>query len=183
MILVSSLSKVSLRMDLSKYRMTASAPSSTTSLEILAAQDDIIPDSMGAMEWSTGPSAFTMSLTRDVPTLLASALPGFVQRLLEKAGLAVEEEKNRTPFFAVHPGGPRIIELSQKIPENLRARQVSWSRHILHEHGNMSSATLPHIWQCILQDETIPVGTLIVSLGAGPGLTLSGALFRKRNTL
>ena len=47
----------------------------------------------------------------------------------------------------------------------------------------MSSATLPHIWQRILLDPAIPDGAVVASLGAGPGLTLSGMLFRKSGTL
>jgi len=147
------------------------------SLEILAARDEIMPDSVGAMRWATGPMAFSMALSREVPTLFASALPRFSASLFEKAGLDWKVEKS-SAVFAVHPGGPRIIDLSERIL-SLDPAQVRWSRHILREHGNMSSATLPHIWQQILQDKSIPDGTLVVSLGAGPGLTLSGMLFRK----
>jgi predicted naringenin-chalcone synthase len=109
---------------------------------------------------------------------LASALPGFVQRLFEGSDLDYLAEKPAA-VFAVHPGGPRIIELAEKLLA-LDPGQVAWSRHVLREHGNMSSATLPHIWQQILMDQHVAAGTLIVSFGAGPGLTLSGALFRKR---
>lgn len=149
----------------------------TASLEILSVRDEIISDSVDAMRWATGPMTFSMTLSREVPTLLASALPRFAASLFEEAGLNWKEEKP-SAVFAIHPGGPRIIELSERIL-NLDPGQVRWSRHILREHGNMSSATLPHIWQEILQDNSIPNGTLIASLGAGPGLTLSGMLFRK----
>ena len=149
-----------------------------TGLEILAARDEIIPDSTGAMAWVTGPMNFTMELSKEVPTLLASALPRHVTTLFEEVGLDWAAEKPKA-VFAVHPGGPRIIELSQKIL-GLQPWQVAASRHVLREYGNMSSATLPHIWQRVLLDKSIPDGTLVASLGAGPGLTLSGMLFRKR---
>ncbi len=148
-------------------------------LEILAARDEIIPDSTEAMAWETGPLYFTMKLSKEVPVLFASALPRFVAALFEEAGLDWPREKAKT-VFAVHPGGPRIIELSQRIL-GLAQEQVRWSRQVLREHGNMSSATLPHIWQQILLDESIPNETVIISLGAGPGLTLSGMVFRKRS--
>jgi predicted naringenin-chalcone synthase len=150
----------------------------TEGFEILAARDEIIPDSTRAMAWATGPLNFTMELSKEVPTLLASALPRFVATLLAEAGLDSTTEKPNA-VFAVHPGGPRIIELSQRIL-GLAPSQVRLSRQVLRDHGNMSSATLPHIWQEILRDGNIPEGTLVVSLGAGPGLTLSGILFRKR---
>jgi predicted naringenin-chalcone synthase len=43
----------------------------------------------------------------------------------------------------------------------------------------MSSATLPHVWKAILEDDAIPGKTLIVSLAFGPGLTLSGGILQK----
>jgi predicted naringenin-chalcone synthase len=161
-----------------KYRLAgAEAAGKGPRLEILATREEIIPDSAEAMRWATGPLTFTMTLSKEVPILLASALPRFVALLCEEAGLDWKTEKP-SMVFAIHPGGPRIIELSQRVL-GLEPFQVTWSRHVLREHGNMSSATLPHIWRQILRDGRIPNGTLIISLGAGPGLTLSGALFRK----
>jgi predicted naringenin-chalcone synthase len=149
-----------------------------TGFELLAARDEIIPDSTGAMAWATGPLTFTMELSKEVPVLLASVLPRFVRTLFEEAGLNEAVEKSST-LFAVHPGGPRIIELSQRIL-GLAPSQVRYSREVLREHGNMSSATLPHIWQKILLDPAVPDRTPVVSLGAGPGLTVSGLLMKKR---
>jgi predicted naringenin-chalcone synthase len=37
------------------------------------------------------------------------------------------------------------------------------------------------VWKSILDDETVRPGTLIVSLAFGPGLTISGGLFRTRS--
>ena len=130
------------------------------------------------MNWTPGPLLFAMTLSKEVPTLLASALPGFVKRLFEGADLDLAAEKPKA-VFAIHPSGPRIIDLAESLLK-LEPHQAAWSRHVLREHGNMSSATLPHIWQQILMDQHVAAGTLIVSLGAGPGLTLSGALLRKR---
>ncbi len=163
-----------------RYQVTSAETAGqeqTAHFEILAARDEIIPDSVDAMRWTTGPMAFSMALSREVPTLFASALPRFAASLFEKTDLDWNVERS-SAIFAIHPGGPRIIELSERIL-NLDPAQVRWSRHILREHGNMSSATLPHIWQKILQDTCIPEGALVVSVGAGPGLTLSGMLFRK----
>ena len=76
-----------------------------------------------------------------------------------------------TPIVAVHPGGPKIIDAVRELLE-LRESQVSHSRAVLYEHGNMSSATVPHIWQKILQDESIMNETPVLSLAFGPGLTV-----------
>ncbi len=160
-----------------QYQVAQGERPGMPALEIIALHDEILPDSTDAMGWVPGPLTFLMTLSQAVPTLLARALPGFVDRLFKKAGLTLEGEKEKA-VFAVHPGGPRMIDLSETIL-GLELSQLKWSRDVLREHGNMSSATLPHIWHNMLNDPTLVPGTLVASLGAGPGLTLSGALFRK----
>jgi len=146
-------------------------------LEILRMRDAVIPDSADDMRWTTGPSVYTMKLDKEVPNKLAAALPRFLTSLLREAGL--DPAAKETAVFAIHPGGPRIVEGFERAL-HLTSAQTRFSREILFERGNMSSATLPFIWQRILESPEIPSDTLIVSLGAGPGLTLSGALFVKR---
>ena len=58
--------------------------------------------------------------------------------------------------------------------------QVQASNTILRNYGNMSSATLPHVWQAMLEDPAVAPGRLIVALAFGPGLTIAGAILRKR---
>jgi len=53
------------------------------------------------------------------------------------------------------------------------------SRGILRSYGNMSSATLPHVWRSIVEDDAISAGTLVATLAFGPGLTVSGGLLVK----
>jgi predicted naringenin-chalcone synthase len=81
--------------------------------------------------------------------------------------------------FAVHPGGPKIIDRVRQVLE-LTDVQVQTSRDVLFDHGNMSSATLPHIWMRLAADEGVAPGTLVASLAFGPGLTVCGGLFRKQ---
>jgi predicted naringenin-chalcone synthase len=162
-----------------KYQMgPLVAQTEATVLEVLSLRDIIVSDSSHAMSWGMGPFVFEMGLSKEVPVLFAGALPRLMESLFSDAKLDYSSEKE-TAVFAIHPGGPRIIELSERIL-GLKAEQTLWSRAVLRDHGNMSSATLPHIWDRILRDPSVPDGTFVVSVGAGPGLTLSGALFRKR---
>ncbi len=61
----------------------------------------------------------------------------------------------------------------------LTERQMAPTRTIFAKYGNMSSATLPHIWEEILKNENCPSGTQIVGLAFGPGITMSGILLEK----
>ena len=74
--------------------------------------------------------------------------------------------------------GVRDIDKVAEILE-LRPGQVAASRAVLKACGNMSSATLPHVWAAMLADAAIPSGALVTSLAFGPGLTVYGAVLRK----
>jgi predicted naringenin-chalcone synthase len=145
--------------------------------ELLAVREEVIPGSLADMTWVVSDHGFRMRLSRDVPGRIASALPDFLHRLSEASGggSALRQE---AVVFAVHPGGPRILDSIQELLR-LGEWQIAHSRAVLYEFGNMSSATLPHIWAGLAQDEDIPAGTLVVSLAFGPGLTIAAAVFRK----
>jgi len=145
-------------------------------LELLAVSEQILPDSAQSMAWSVGDFGMQMTLLRDVPDRIARALRPFVVELLAKVGLGVEAL--RQAVVAVHPGGPKIIDRVCEMLE-LAPGQVQASRDVLFECGNMSSATLPHVWQRMLEDDRVETGTLVVSLAFGPGLSVCGGLFRK----
>lgn len=155
-----------------RYSLIPSAPHG---LALLALHEQLVPDSLGAMRWIAGDHGMQMTLARDVPEQIAAVLRAFVIELYRRAGLDLG--RTRDSVFAVHPGGPRIIDGVQHTLE-LADAQVAASRAVLLDHGNMSSATLPHVWMVL--DQTLAPRTLIASLAFGPGLTVCGALFEKR---
>jgi predicted naringenin-chalcone synthase len=92
-------------------------------------------------------------------------------------GLDFEREKSRMSF-AIHPGGPAILnQIRAKL--GIEESQIALSRQVLYENGNMASATAPHIWKLVAESPDIAVGTKVLSMAFGPGLTVIGALFEK----
>lgn len=158
-------------------RYSAVRDDGSEGLRLRALHEQIIPDSAEAMSWVVSDHGMHMTLASDVPERIATALRSFVLELLARAH--VDPAKLRDCVLAVHPGGPKIIDRVRQVLE-LGEDQVRTSRGVLFDHGNMSSATLPHIWMRILLDRGIPRGTLIPSLAFGPGLTVCGAVFEKR---
>jgi predicted naringenin-chalcone synthase len=146
-------------------------------LRLLALAEQIVPDSADAMRWMASDFGMEMTLARDVPQRIAAYLRGFVAELCARAGLDAARTVAGSAF-AVHPGGPRVIDGVRDGLE-LREDQVRASREVLHAYGNMSSATLPHVWLRLLADDDVRPGTPIASLAFGPGLTIAGALLRK----
>ena len=92
---------------------------------------------------------------------------------MKKTDLQLPEVMNS--IFAIHPGGPKIIDAVQEVLE-LSDQQTAQSKKVLFERGNMSSATLPHVWVEILKDP-VAAGTKVISFAFGPGLTLFGSVF------
>ena len=145
--------------------------------KILSILEEIIPNSISFMKWDASEWGFEISLGKEIPVLISRALPLFLKRLAEKGGIDLDSlQKNA--LFAVHPGGPKILVYIQELLK-LSERQMSYSFDILKNFGNMSSATLPHIWQAILSDSTAPTGTPIVGLAFGPGLSITGIILEK----
>ena len=146
-------------------------------LEILSDREMIIPNSNKDMSWSPGTHGFSMNLSPLVPKKITEHLPYFLREwlTLEKYDF---ETISKEAFFAIHPGGPKIIRNLQEAL-NLQQWQISHSTRILHRYGNMSSATLPHIWERMLHSNELPKGSLIISLAFGPGISIHGTLFRK----
>ncbi len=158
-----------------RYTARAKAPQGR-SFKVLACREERAPDSTDHMTWVPGDHGMRMTLSRDVPERIAARLEGFLARLFEDAEMDFEAER-RDVVFAVHPGGPKIID---RVETLLQARpdQVAQSRKTLFERGNMSSATLPTIWEALLGDpDSAGTGRKIASLAFGPGLTLCGAIF------
>ncbi len=135
--------------------------------EILSLKEQIISDTTHAMEWYCEDWNLRMHIDKTIPVLLARALPDFVKTLMQ----------HKKPFFAIHPGGPKIIEYVAKVLD-LEPWQISHSKQVMQEYGNMSSATLPHIWEKMWNDPEVPDGSEVISLAFGPGLTAAGGLFR-----
>ena len=160
-----------------RYSVSKDGGDGGRGLEVLTTREEIAPGTEDAMTWMASDFGMHMTLSRKVPDHLRSALKPFLERLATGADLTVAQLTDQA-LWAIHPGGPRIIDELQELL-GLRPAQVQASNAILGNHGNMSSATLPHVWRSMLEDGEVPGGALIVSLAFGPGLTLAGAILRK----
>lgn len=143
-------------------------------LRVLALHEQILPDSSDQMTWQCHPWGFQMKLAIEVPLTIRKHLGLFLKEMFEKA----QRDIKGPIYYAIHPGGPKIIEQIVKLL-NLSPEQYRHSQEILRNYGNMSSATLPHIWESMLEDPNVPRGATIASMAFGPGLTIAGALLEK----
>ncbi|WP_164102067.1 type III polyketide synthase [Candidatus Laterigemmans baculatus] len=146
------------------------SPPELAPLEIAATGSRMVPDSREAMTWRIGNHGFEMTLSATVPSIIEDQLRDFLCRWLAAEGF----ELASIGGWAVHPGGPRILQAVEAALE-LPREALRISREVLAEHGNMSSATLLFILEQFRR-ERIPGPWLM--LGFGPGLVIEVALLR-----
>jgi predicted naringenin-chalcone synthase len=128
----------------------------------------LFPDSADVMTWRIGNHGFEMTLSPRVPELIQTFLKPWVETWLGRQGLQLHDVRS----WAIHPGGPRILDAvtaSLALPEAM----IVESRQVLADHGNMSSATILFILDALVKSgKPAPC----VALGFGPGLTVEAAL-------
>ncbi|MBC7661735.1 MAG: hypothetical protein H7249_18730 [Chitinophagaceae bacterium] len=144
------------------------------SLALLSHYEALVPDSSQYMAWDLQDSRFHMTLSRKVVTQLNQVIGKHLTTFLNESGVS----RSQISRFAIHPGGPRIVESIQEAL-NIDDESVRHSKAVLKKHGNMSSATLPHVWKSMQEDELVKKGELIVSMAFGPGLTVTMNLLEK----
>lgn len=156
---------------------TLAAKAGKAYLRILGVYEEIIPETILNMAWSLSDWGFKFVLTKEIPRLLKANLRAYLVRLCQKCDVD-ERMLLDQGIFAIHPGGPKILDYIQAELMG-QDEQLKTSREILKNYGNMSSATLPHVWEKICQDANISAGTKILSLAFGPGLNIAGVILEK----
>lgn len=117
-----------------------------------------------AMRWRIGDHGFQMHLSPQIPRLLGQIVPDAVADLL--AG------RPRPDHWAIHPGGPGIVDQVGAALDLSRAQtEPSWQT--LRTYGNMSSATILFVLQELrdrLRARRSDVPAPLVAMAFGPGL-------------
>ncbi len=144
------------------------------SLAFIAHYEALVPDSAEYMSWDLQDSRFHMTLSRKVVTKLNTVIGQHLSDFID-AQLLSRDSISR---FAIHPGGPRIVESIQE-ELGLTDDSVKHSKAVLAKFGNMSSATLPHVWLAMQEDSDVKAGEIIVSMAFGPGLTVTMNILQK----
>lgn len=124
----------------------------------------LIPASKDEMSWKISPSGFLMTLSGEVPKKISKSL---IERQL------FNKEANSVGW-AIHPGGKQIVD-GIKATLDLDESEVTASRKVLLENGNMSSATILFVLEEMLRNRPSAKEEFI-ACAFGPGLTLESAL-------
>ena len=137
---------------------------------LVATGSCLVADSEDEMTWKIGNHGYEMTLSSKVPQIINAQLRVYLDSFLRAHGETIDSIGG----WAVHPGGPRILDAVQT-GLSLPAGALDCSREVLSNHGNMSSATMPFIVSRFRAKQQ-PGPWLM--LGFGPGLEIEVALLR-----
>jgi alpha-pyrone synthase len=144
-----------------------------------AGYSQIIEDTADLMNWTIGDTGFLMGLSPQVPNVVVKHLPIYLETFLGRYNLT-QESLN---FFAIHPGGRRIIEKIQAALM-LSEEMVRDSFEVLRLYGNMSSPTILFILKRLLERHEAGQASGQgfqngLAIAFGPGLSIEGCLFQQ----
>jgi len=143
-------------------------------LQIEALHTALYPQGAKDMAWQIGDTGFDMRLSAYVPTLLQGEMKGMVEILLHK----INAQDTEIDYFAIHPGGRRILEAAEKAL-HISPTDNAFSYAILREYGNMSSVTVLFVLERLLASLTDEdANKHVLSMAFGPGLTVEAGLFK-----
>ncbi|MEX0608550.1 MAG: type III polyketide synthase [Balneolaceae bacterium] len=146
------------------------------SLEINQFASSLAPKGEKDMAWTIGDAGFDMVLSAYVPDIIKQNFESVIRPLFEQFHLS----KKDIDFWAIHPGGRSIIDkIEQSL--NLEPKQISASRKVLSDFGNMSSATVLFVLKEIF-DSALKEGQKILPMAFGPGLTIESGLLTFRES-
>ncbi len=119
------------------------------------------------MAWHLSSHGFLMTLSGYVPNLVAQDISPLVDRALDGAGLTRADINS----WCVHPGGKRILQAVGK-SLGLSPEDLGCSYKVLHDVGNLSSASilfvLQELWHTLLDRP----GSKTFGVAFGPGLSM-----------
>ncbi|XP_020214451.2 type III polyketide synthase B [Cajanus cajan] len=149
--------------------------------ELHTAVQEFLPHTAKKIDGRLTEEGISFQLARELPQIIEDNVEGFCDKLMSVAG--VKNKEYNKMFWAVHPGGPAILNRIEKrldlVPEKLSA-----SRRALMDYGNASSNTIVYVLEYMMEE-----GLKIrkngrgdaewgLILAFGPGITFEGILAR-----
>ncbi len=148
-------------------------PDAEHGLEVLDTTAATAPASEDLMTWHVTDHGFRMGLSRQVPEVLAKHVEEATAALLAP----IDADITDVGAWAVHPGGPRIVDVVEE-RLGLTSAQTAATRRVLDTRGNCSSGTVLLVLDQLRRGLT--ADATVVAMAFGPGLTLCLALLRHR---
>ena len=112
-------------------------------------------------------------LSKDIRKMGASMLKELIEGILK----AHQLQKQNIRFWVLHSAGRRVLENVQALLD-LTDEDLAFSRAVLRDYGNMSSATVLFVLEKVIASNLPKPGDLGVMAALGPGFAAEGSLLR-----
>ncbi|KAL4567201.1 hypothetical protein LXL04_022777 [Taraxacum kok-saghyz] len=154
-------------------------PSESPFLELSYAVQQFLPGTQSVIDGRLSEEGINFKLGRDLPQKIDDNIEGFCSKLMAKAS---NVKDFNDMFWAVHPGGPAILNRLETTLK-LRGDKLDCSRRTLMDFGNVSSNTIIYVLE-YMREELMnkEIGEEWgLALAFGPGITFEGILLRSLN--
>jgi alkylresorcinol/alkylpyrone synthase len=134
-------------------------------VQVLGSRSHLYPDSERTMGWDVTSTGLRIVLDANVPELVRS--------YLEDAGLSRADVE----WWVCHPGGPKVLEaIEDALSLPREAVEMTWDS--LARIGNLSSASVLHVFEDTLRDRAPRPGSYGMLMAMGPGFCSELVLLR-----
>jgi alkylresorcinol/alkylpyrone synthase len=142
-------------------------------IQIVAARSVVWPRTVEHLGMALGNSGLRLVLSSSLPSVIRQLLRPTVESFLDEHHLVL----GNLSFFAVHPGGPKILSaISRSLELTDEAVAPSWD--VWRRFGNMSSATILFILRELQLRRVALPDSLGLMLALGPGVSCEMLLLR-----
>jgi predicted naringenin-chalcone synthase len=153
--------------------LIAGVPADLPFPEIVDFQSFLDPEHLASVGFEHRDGKLRIILGSEVRQLAPRLIEGALCPLLERNNLCRSDIR----FWIVHPGGRRVIDSVQD-QLGLSESKVKFSKSVLRNHGNMSSATVMFVLDEVVRSGTPNPGDWGVMTALGPGMAAEAALLR-----
>ncbi|KAK6285438.1 hypothetical protein POUND7_011617 [Theobroma cacao] len=143
-------------------------------MELNYAVQQFLPGTQNVIDGRLSEEGINFKLGRDLPQKIEDNIEEFCRKLVSKANLTEFNDL----FWAVHPGGPAILNRLENTLK-LNNGKLECSRRALMDYGNVSSNTIFYVMEYMREELKAEGGEEWgLALAFGPGITFEGILLR-----
>jgi alkylresorcinol/alkylpyrone synthase len=142
-------------------------------VEVLASRSHLYPDTERTMGWDVTSTGLRIVLDAHVPDLVRAYLGADVDGFLGDRGMTRADIE----WWVAHPGGPKVLEaITDALALPRSAVQLTWDS--LGRIGNLSSASVLHVFEDTLRSRPPRPGSYGMLMAMGPGFCSELVLLR-----
>jgi predicted naringenin-chalcone synthase len=141
--------------------------------EVLAHKSLIRSENIHLMGFDFPGGHRKLVLSKDVRTIGAGMLKELVESMLAEHGLTKPDIR----FWVLHSAGRKVLDNAQ-VYLGLASEDLTFSRSVLRDYGNLSSATVLFVLDKVMSSGLPRPGDIAIMAALGPGFAAEGALLR-----